>query len=65
MQLFRDAQVRMSPDNMTAFILWDAHDDSLFSAEREISYRSEPACGMVESAGLLRAYLTQWPYNPV
>lgn len=39
----------MSPDNMTAFILWDAHDDSLFSAEREIGYRSEPAWGMNES----------------
>ena len=32
-------QVRMSPDNMTAFILWDAHDDCLSSAEREVSHR--------------------------
>lgn len=32
-------QVRMSPDNMTAFILWDAHDDCLTSAEREVSHR--------------------------
>lgn len=29
----------MSPDNMTAFILWDAHDDCLSSAEREVSHR--------------------------
>ena len=46
-QLLGDAQVRMSPDNMTAFVLWDAHDDSLFSAEREIGYRSGSACGIV------------------
>ncbi|CAL5221525.1 g3733 [Coccomyxa viridis] len=36
---FTIVEVRMSPDNMTAFVLWDAHDDSLFSAEREIGYR--------------------------
>ncbi len=35
----------MSPDNMTAFVLWDAHDDSVFAAEREIGYRSDPASG--------------------
>ena len=33
------AQVRMSPDNMTAFVLWDAHDDHYHSASREISHR--------------------------
>lgn len=33
------AQVRMSPDNMTAFVLWDAHDDHYHSASREISQR--------------------------
>lgn len=36
----------MSPDNMTAFILWDAHDDCLFTAEREVGYRSEAASNM-------------------
>ena len=33
------AQVRMSPDNMTAFVLWDAHADHYHSASREISQR--------------------------
>ena len=33
------AQVRMSPDNMTAFVLWDAHDDHYQSASREVAQR--------------------------
>ena len=37
-------QVRMSPDNMTAFILWDAHSDCLHSAERELSQRCAGEC---------------------
>ena len=41
--VFGHVQVRMSPDNMTAFILWDAHDDRLSAAEREVGYRSEMA----------------------
>ena len=53
----------MSPDNMTAFVLWDAHDDSLFAAEREIGYRSESACCIqaLTLRGLLSAHLPQWP----
>ena len=42
------AQVRMSPDNMTAFVLWDAHDDHYHSASREISQRC--ACTAIHPA---------------
>ncbi len=38
-RIYLRVQVRTSPDNMTAYVLWDAHDDRLYSAEREISHR--------------------------
>ena len=32
-------QVRMAPDNLTAFVLWDAFPDQADAAQREISRR--------------------------